>query len=492
MANRTLDQISRWCWLLLVFTLPITSQPLVARFVRTGSVAPVAGVFLAILFVIWFIPFLFRRGRLPAQTIPLLVFCLWAVIISTVSVFRENPPYKDISVYASILKGLVTLLIGMAFYLVISTYIRSERLIRITMQLINWSGLFIIVWSLGQVAVNYIYGDYLRWMDIFQSFISTGVLVRGRASGFALEPSWLAHQLNMLYLPLWLACSFLRFSAHPFRLWRFHFEDILLILGAATLMTSFSRVGLLAFLLTLAFLFILINIKLVRFIEKRIILSDQQEGGLKRILLRVGLILLLIAGYIGITLLVTQFFVELDPRMESLFTFSQDKSDPVLRYANSLKFGERLVYWLAAWKIFGLFPWTGVGLGLAGFHIPSSIVAYGWSLVEVKALFFHTGSLLNIKSLWFRLLAETGIIGFSLFLSWLFVIITTSIKLFTQSKQLFKAVGLMGILVFIGFLVEGFSVDSFALPYLWFSTGMVTAASSVLIIQAVSPLDNES
>jgi hypothetical protein len=491
-ANKVLNQISRLCWVLLVLTLPITSQPAIAWFVRTGSVAPVAGIFLAVIFLIWFIPYVLRRGKIPGQTVPILFFCLWAVIVTLIAVFRANPPYKDIEVPASILKGLITLFIGVIFYLVTSTYIRSEKLIRVTMQLVNWSGLLIILWSLSQVAVNVIYGDYLHWMDVFQSFISTGVLVRGRASGFTLEPSWLAHQLNMLYLPLWLACAYFRYSAHTFRLGKIHFEDFLLLLGAITLMASFSRVGLLAFLLMLGFVFILINLRLIRWIEKWVFRSGQSPSRWKRILLRLGLILFLIIVYTGIVIIVTQVFIRFDPRMKTLFTFSQDKTDPVLRYANSLRFGERLVYWLAAWRIFGIFPWLGVGLGLAGYYIPGSIVPYGWSLVEVKALLFHSGNLLNIKSLWFRLLAETGIIGFSLFFSWLFVILITSIKLFIYHKQLFKVIGLTGIFVMIGFLVEGFSIDSFALPYLWFSTGLVTAASSLVANESSSTIKNEN
>ncbi len=492
MVTKILNQISRLCWVLLVLTLPITSQPAIARFVRTGSVAPLAGLFLAVIFLVWFIPFILHRGKIPAQTVPIMLFCLWAVFVTLVAVFRANPPYKDIGIPASIFKGLSTLFIGVIFYLVTSTYIRSERLIRVTIQLVNWSGLLIIIWSIGQVAVNFIYGDYLHWMDVFQSFISTGVLVRGRASGFTLEPSWLAHQLNMLYLPLWLACAYFRYSAHTFSLWKIHFEDILLLLGAVTLMVSFSRVGLLAFLLMLGFVFILINLRLIRKIENWIFRTPKLTSRWKRILLRLGLIVLLFVLYVGFILLVAQVFIRFDPRMQTLFAFSQENTDPVLRYANSLKFGERLVYWLAAWRIFGNFPLLGVGLGLAGFYIPGSVVAYGWSLMEVKALLFHSGNLLNIKSLWFRLLAETGIVGFSLFFSWLFVILVTSIKLFSQYKRLFEIIGLMGMLVMIGFLIEGLSIDSFALPYLWFSTGIVTAGSTMLAFQSTTPEKDEN
>jgi hypothetical protein len=52
-------------------------------------------------------------------------------------------------------------------------------------------------------------------------------------------------------------------------------------------------------------------------------------------------------------------------------------------------------------------------------------------------------------------------------------------------------VGLMGILVMIGFLIEGFSIDSFAMPYLWFSAGIVTAGFSILKSQTASPDKNE-
>ena len=475
MIRKYTNLLTRWSWLLLVLSLPVTSQPLVARLARTGSVAPLSGIFLAVLFLFWFLPFLFRGGRLPKQSAPILIFAGWAVLVTLTAFFRDNPPYKDIPVLTSSLKGLSTLAIGLIFYLVAATYIRSATTVKITLQLINWGGVLIIVWSLSQVLVNRIHGDYFHWMDVLQSYISTGVLARGRASGFTLEPSWLAHQLNMLYLPFWLAAAVCRYTAHSFRIWKFHFEDFLLILGIASLMGSFSRVGLLAFLLMIAFVFLLVNLRLIRRIERIVLKQPAEDSSTKRVLLRVGLVAGLILVYAGLLFLVGQVFLRFDPRMQTLFQFNQGNSDPILRYANSLKFGERLVYWMAAWKIFGSLPWTGVGLGLAGYYFPNSIVAYGWSLTEVKKLFFHSATLLNIKSIWFRLLAETGIIGFSMFLSWLFVIFVSSIKLFIDSDRMRKTAGLMGILVMIGFLMEGFSIDSFAMPYWWFSAGLITA-----------------
>jgi O-Antigen ligase len=477
--NKTLISITRWCWILLVLLLPVTSQPLVARFARTGSVAPLSGIFLALLFLLWFVPYLWNKGTLPRVVLPILIFVVWAILTTCVSFFHYFPPYKDISLLSSTIKGISTLLIGIIFYLVTSTYIKDTGKLKLTFQMVNWGGLAIIVWSFIQIAVNLVNGDFPHWMDAIQSIFSKGVLVRGRATGFTLEPSWLAHQLNMLYLPFWLAAVASRFTAHTIKIWKFHFEDILLGLGAATLMASFSRVGLLAFLLMVAFLFIRLNIQLVKKLEKRFFGSKIIHTPSLIYGFRIGISITLVILYAGLLFAVVQAFMRFDPRMAGLFQFSQKESDPILRYANSLKFGERLVYWLAAWKIFGNFPWLGVGLGVAGFYFPTSIVAYGWSLVEVKKLFFHTANLLNIKSLWFRLLAETGIIGFSLFFTWLFMVLISAIKLSIQKEAIIKVVGLMGIFVLIGFLIEGFSIDSFAMPYLWFSAGIISAMSVI-------------
>jgi len=474
--NRIIERLVKWSWIFLVLSLPITSQPLIARFARTGSVAPVSGVFLAFTFLFWYIPFIAKRGVIPRQTFPILGFVLWAVIVTLAAFFRENPPFKDISLMTSAGKGLITLFIGITFYLVTSSYLRNVDNIKLTFRIVNWGGLTIILWSFFQVLVNMILGDFPWWMDSIQSIFSTGVLVLGRATGLALEPSWLAHQLNMLYLPYWLAASVFRFTAHSFKLWKFHFEDLLLIFGAATLMASFSRVGMLAFLLMAAFIFIRINIDLVKRVEAWIFRKKTPAKSIL-IVFRIGFVFSLIIFYTGIIYGVAFTFILFDPRMASLFQFSQEGNDPVLRYANSLKFGERLVYWLAAWKIFGNFPWLGVGLGIAGYYFPTSIVAYGWSLVEVKKLLFHSSNLLNIKSLWFRLLAETGIIGFSFFFSWLFVILVSSIKMFLEKEKSIRVIGLFGILMLIGFCIEGFSIDSFAMPYLWFSAGIITAGS---------------
>jgi len=98
-------------------------------------------------------------------------------------------------------------------------------------------------------------------------------------------------------------------------------------------------------------------------------------------------------------------------------------------------------------------------------------------LIEVRRLMFRENVLLNIKSLWVRLLAETGVVGLAFFLTWLLTLLFSSRQAESHPCRHLGSVGLMGILMLAALLAEGFSIDSFALPYLWFTAGLATASA---------------
>jgi len=162
--------------------------------------------------------------------------------------------------------------------------------------------------------------------------------------------------------------------------------------------------------------------------------------------------------------------------MASLFKFSFDQDNSLLRYFNQLKFGDRVVYWLTGWNIFNEFPILGVGLGNAGFYFPKNIPPYGWSLLEVRRLLYRSHLLLNVKSLWFRLLAETGIVGISLFIGWVISLISCLVDKYRSLNQLEQMMGFAGLLVVVGMVFEGLSIDSFAMPYWWVSLGLAVTS----------------
>lgn len=463
---------------LLALCLPFTSLPAIARLTGSSMVAPLSSVPMAILLLIWVIPFLLRHGRLPRQTVVLLVFCAAALVSTAAALFIPFPPYKSANPRTNGLKALVTLGVGLCFYLVVSLWPNQPRRLLFLLRWVNWSGVIVIGWSFFQVFIWYRFHTYPDWMWAFQGKMSSSLLLYAqRANGFAYEPSWLAHQLNMLYLPLWLASTVTGFTAHRIHVGKLHVEHLLLLGGIATLVLSVSRIGLLTFLLILAFLILLWNIQGVRWLQNRLtrnVSSPQKARSLRR-WFAVGSAVILIIVYAGMGLGAAYGISRYDPRMAKLFNFSALK-DSFLYYANQLVFAERIVFWQAGWGVFNDYPILGVGLGNAGFFFPEKLSAFSWALTEVRTLMYQQTALPNIKSLWVRLLAETGIVGFALFICWCYILWRSAQALRHQRDRLMKMIGLAGSFALIGFIVEGFSLDTFALPYYWFSFGLVTAA----------------
>ena len=374
---------------------------------------------------------------------------------------------------------MATLLIGILFFISASSFPGKFSLRKKTLQIINWSGLIIIVWSFLQAVSWYSMTGYPDWMFNLQGLWSRRVLFRQRVTGFALEPSWLAHQLNMLYLPFWLASTRNRYSSHEFRIFGMTLESILLGLGIVILGLTLSRVGYAAF--------ILMFVPTIIYFHKQIIkrFSKGEQAGDKKVNLSSRVIsTALICIYFLLIAVGLYIYSRIDPRMAELFDFSFQQSNSLLRYFNELKFGDRVVYWLTGWKIFNDFPISGVGLGNAGFYFPEYLPAYGWALSEARRLIYRTDILLNIKSIWFRLLAETGIIGFGIFLVWLLSLIPAMAEKVKGKKKIVQVIGTAGFYVLLAVIFEGFSIDSFAMPYWWISLGL-----AVSIQEKKSPLE---
>ena len=83
--------------------------------------------------------------------------------------------------------------------------------------------------------------------------------------------------------------------------------------------------------------------------------------------------------------------------------------------------------------------------------------------------------LLNVKSLWFRLIAETGIAGFAAFFSYLIVIFGMVLSLKRSKNNISNFIGWMGLFALAAFLIEQMSLDTFALPYFWVTFGIIAA-----------------
>ncbi|HZW04010.1 MAG TPA: O-antigen ligase family protein [Anaerolineaceae bacterium] len=466
-------------WILVILLLPFTSFPLVARFIRSTMVAPASLLAVTVLAAGWFLPYLLRRGGLPAQSRPLLAFIAIALIASLTASFLPIPIFRDTPVLFNSIEGLVTLAIGVLFFLLAALWPNQEDDLRRSLRWINWSGAIIIVWSFVQAGIWYLGRSYPEWLYTLQNAVSTsGNLYHQRVTGMAYEPSWLAHQLNMLYLPLWLSASVFRHSAHQRRLGFLTFENVLLAGGLATLFLSFSRIGWLAFLTSAAFLLLLANVKLIRWAQARLITQDRlgRFYRIGKVTLTIVMLLVLIAAYLAIFLGAGFALSKLDPRMATLFDLNIFEANNFAALANRLVFAERVVFWEVGWDVFDQFPWLGVGLGNSGYFFTENLSSFSWGLPEVRTLMYHQSHIPNTKNLWVRLLSETGIVGFSVFIAWLFTLWQTGQMLRRQKAVIFGVFGLAGLLTLVAFIIEGFSLDSFALPYYWLSFGLLVAA----------------
>lgn len=479
MLKRAIRFSQRGLWLLFFLLLPLSSFPWVSKAVGLSSVAPASGAVALVLAAVWLIPYLVRRGCLPIQALPLLGFALAAVISSTAAFFLLMPSFRDFDIFRSEAKALVTLLVGVLFFILAAAWAVDERKLRFALGFINLGGLTIIGWSFAQAYFWKTQGGYPQWMWDIQEMFSVGRLYEFRVTGLALEPSWLAHQLNMLYLPFWLAATVQGQSAHPFRAWKFSLENFLLVGGLAVLYLSLSRVGLLAFLFMAAFYFLTLNLKLIGWAQKRIAGESRSAGPparFRRWAIGLGLMLALAAFYAALLLGTGYILSKVDYRMARLFDIAVIREKSFIRYANQLVIAERLVFWQAGWGVFTRYPLLGVGLGNAGFFFADQLSPFAWALTEVRLAMYHLGALPNIKSLWVRLLAETGLVGFALFLGWGYSLWQTVVHLRGALTGFVRMFGWAGSFVLIGLLVEGFSVDSFALPYYWVSLGLVVGA----------------
>jgi hypothetical protein len=468
---------------LLALFLPFTSSPLVARLTGGSMVAPLSLLPMGAMLLFWLLPYLLRRGTLHPQAKIILLFA-FVVMISCIFAFTlPIPPFKGNTILKREIESLLTLAVGVGFYLVLSTWLNRSERFYFLLRWVNLSGMLMLAWSFIQAIMWQTTQYYPDWLFKIQGLVSTGqLLFQNRSNGFAYEPSWFAHQLNMLYLPYWLAATVTGFTAHHFKIWKIHFEHILLVGGLVALFLSISRIGWLALLLMIAYLMLYLTWHFIHWTQK-ILLRRYNPSGQWGWVIRRGFvafsIIVMLIIYIVFLLGTAYGLSKYDYRMAKLFDYSTIKEYSFAYYANQLVFAERMAFWQSGWDIFNDFPILGVGLGNSGFFFPEKLSAFSWGLTETRIMVYQMTTLPNIKNLWVRLLAETGIIGFAFFISWLYILWKSGRFLLSQQDRLFKTIGLASAFVLVGFIVEGFSIDTFALPYYWISFAFVTAASEL-------------
>ena len=492
-TGRILENAGEILWAIALIGLPLTSFPLLSS-LSGALVAPFSILPIFILLIIWSIPLVVRKGELPRETIPLLLFTFVAIISCAAAYFFFIPGFKGKTVPGQEVRALFTLAVGLTFFLVTCTWIRSGQRLKNSWKYITIGGIISLVWTGFQAFFVLRHAEqYPTWMNQIQSWlavISPAYSPRyGRVNGLTYEASWFAHQMVILYLPLWIATSYYKTSAFKFRVLHLSIENILLVLGLGAFFLSSPRIGLISLLLIIFYLFIKLNLlihrKVVDYISSRQSSPKPRQRQYQKTWIQILTSLSIVLLYALILAGVFFFAVQRDYRLgvlgsepptlnEIIGVLTLDQTT-LLNLSHRFIFLERMVYWLNGWNVFNQYPWLGVGLGNSGFFFPQLAPAIGWATFEIRNVLYYLTQLPNVKSLWFRLLAETGLVGFSVFITWVYVLYQSSRYSQRNHSPTLKTLAFAGQLALLAFIGEGFSIDSFAMPYIWVIAGLIAA-----------------
>ncbi|HMK08197.1 MAG TPA: hypothetical protein VK449_04110, partial [Anaerolineales bacterium] len=203
-GGRILSKATWALWIALLVTLPVTTFPLLSE--SSGGetpVAPLSLIPLLGLILVWYLPYLVRGGRLPSPVKPLLAFAAVSLIAAGAAAFLPILPYKGQVPAAREVRALVTIAIGVAYYLTASTLPDSEARRRSSVRAIYLGAALALAWASVQGWVVLRGADHVPLIITrIHHLFSVRDPIADRVTGMAYEPSWLGNQLMVLYTPL--------------------------------------------------------------------------------------------------------------------------------------------------------------------------------------------------------------------------------------------------------------------------------------------------
>jgi hypothetical protein len=468
---RAVQAIGRAAWAFFLLSLPVTSFPYFPRaFGGSALVRPLALYPLLVLVILFTLPRLFTRP-VPRTLRILLPFVLVAIGASLLSTLRGVDPVFGVSVADRVVRALLTLGIGAAIYFTIALYPASQDDLRASLRWLYAGFALALLWgSLQAVYVASFNPDYYKLLSSIQEFISTRKLFTTRISGMTYEPNWFAVQISSLLMP-WLFASVLSGYSVFRRRWRFvTVEWLLTAWSVVVLAFTFSRAG-------IANLFVLAFVAFLFFRPARAAIRSRQTilRGLPRRLLEAGGVVILLVGVIYLAGSKNSFFARLWDYWSGV------NQRTLSEYFDYIGFGARFTYSETAFRTFDAFPLLGVGLGNYAFYfpemLPDSPLAATPELLRIVLPDDGRDRLITPKNFYFRILAETGLVGAAAFLGFLAAVTGCALYLWLAPDPQQKFWGSAGLLGLIAFATSSLSFDSFAIPNMWVVFGLTTAAA---------------
>jgi O-antigen ligase len=155
-------------------------------------------------------------------------------------------------------------------------------------------------------------------------------------------------------------------------------------------------------------------------------------------------------------------------------------ADSLSEYIVDINAGARGAYTLGALGAFEDHPLTGVGLGASGFYIYQNLP--DWALTTVpeiaKQLTPESRLYPNPKNLYARLLAETGLFGFVLFLAFQFGLLGDALSLLRWDAPWARFAAIAGVFAWVAVALYNFTQDSLTTPNIWIVSGIIVGLAA--------------
>lgn len=460
--------LPRILWGAALLALPVTSFRWFPFLGESTLVRPLALYPLALL--ILFLLTQSVRGKIKLNwsgaLIPLGVLILFIVAVTSFGALIDPIPLRGQVYSGRALRALVTLFIGVAFFISAMWMNASEADLRFSVRWL-FAGLCLdLAWS-GLQAFTFYTGLLNKEMVThWQLAFSMRELVRtNRISGLAYEPAWLAGQFATTFIPFLFAAVMTNFRISRLK-W---LEPVLLALSLLVVLATYSRGGLLTVIAAAGLTFLFFGRKVMGSVWAWFVSGFR--GRLSDVLFRIAMIAAVISVIAGSFIFLSQknFFRRL----------WETKAESLTEYMIKINAGARGAYSTGALSAFEEHPWTGVGLGASGFYIYQNLP--DWSLTTVPEIANQLSPenrlYPNPKNLYARLLAETGLIGFFLYIAFQFHILGDMLNLYRREEHWARFAAVAGVFAWLAITFYNFTQDSLATPNIWLISGMLVGLS---------------
>jgi len=470
------DKLARWLWAAALVALPVTSFRWFPFLGEGTLVRPLALYPLALLLPLLLLLALRGRRRIPGSPtwVLLLVFTAAALTVTAWGALLDPLPLRGQIYTARAVRAFATLLIGVVFFTCTAWMNRSEAEVRFTLRwLLVGLGLD-LAWSALQAVTFYTPLLPKVMVTHWQLAFSMRELVRtNRISGLAYEPAWLAGQLATVYLPVLFASVLTGFRLTS-RRW---LEPVLLAVCAGLILATYSRGGLLIAAGASALTFLLLGRDHLRG-AWRWFFGGMRQGWLLRLALAVGAAALIVGVFL---------FLGQKNYFRRLWDMTPDN---LTAYLVNINAGARSAYAEGALAAFEQHPVSGVGLGASGFWIYDNLPEWALTTVPEIARQLDPSSRLypNPKNLYVRLLAETGLVGFTAFALFLFAVLADALDLL-RGDAFRRGMAAAGIFAWLAIALYNVTQDSFATPNIWFIPGLLAGLTSQVAAKLPGPED---